>query len=425
MVKKEVSSEGIKVLLVGNYANDGQESMRRFSHLLQRELPAVGVQAEHLSPKPVFGRFGGGMNQSGKWLGYMDKFLLFPAKLRRHIRALGPDSLVHVCDHSNAVYTPMLARIPHLVTCHDLLAVRSALGEFPGRRVRVAGRQFQRWILRGLNTSNRVACISRATRCDLLRLTSLAAHQTSVVHNGLNYSYGPLPEAVIHERLNKAAQRWGIPAFERKRTAGFILHVGGNQWYKNRLGVLQIYQRLCESMLQPPYLVMAGKAFTPELKQFIAAHHLEERVVELASVSNEELCALYCEARLLLFPSIEEGFGWPIAEAQACGCPVVIADREPMSEIGGEAAIYFTLEVAPSNGGIALTSKSVQDAANAVLRGLLESAGQRQGRATQGLSDVGRFSTKRMIEDYVHLYRRILKPVIEPRVSAVEAVSLQ
>ena len=64
-----------------------------------------------------------------------------------------------------------------------------------------------------------------------------------------------------------------------------------------------------------------------------------DRVVEVEGPENELLEALYSSAMVLLYPSRFEGFGWPIIEAQACGCPVICGNREPMSEVGGEAAL--------------------------------------------------------------------------------------
>ena len=61
------------------------------------------------------------------------------------------------------------------------------------------------------------------------------------------------------------------------------------------------------------------------------------------AVGNEALAALYSGAELLLFPSLEEGFGWPIIEAQASGCRVVTTGKAPMTEVGGNAAFYLPI----------------------------------------------------------------------------------
>ena len=80
---------------------------------------------------------------------------------------------------------------------------------------------------------------------------------------------------------------------------------------------------------------------TDEMRQFIKIHNLTQKVIELVEIDNENLRALYSAATALLFPSLYEGFGWPIIEAQACGCPVFTSNRSPMNDVGGEAAIYI------------------------------------------------------------------------------------
>ena len=411
----------MKVLLLGNYANDKQESMRRFADVLTQQLPRLGLSVECLSPAPVFGRLRRSAGGLGKWLGYVDKFVLFPRTLRNRIGHGDSGTLVHICDHSNSVYTRSLKGIPHLVTCHDLLAVRSALGEFPGHRTRGSGRLYQRWIMRGLNNAGHVACISTATQRDIRRLTSLAPSQVSLVHNGLNHSYAPLTEVDAAARLREASVRLGDKVVS-KLEGGFILHVGGNQWYKNRQGLIQIYARLCEKMARPVTLVLAGKPFTPNMRRAIANFHLEERVIELNSVSNEDLRTLYCNAQLLLFPSFEEGFGWPIIEAQACGCPVVIANREPMTEVGGDAAVCFSIESTAASTDAPLSTNSVDQAAAAVLKTLLETDEARSRRMQNGLRNAARFTTARMVESYVELYQQISESAAEQPIRHREPV---
>src|SRR3954452_556968 len=90
------------VLLIGNYAADRQQSMQRFGTMMLQGLQEAGIAAELMSPLPLLGRFRAAGDFVAKWLGYMDKFILFPRRLQR---ALGRGvSVVHICDHSNAMY---------------------------------------------------------------------------------------------------------------------------------------------------------------------------------------------------------------------------------------------------------------------------------------------------------------------------------
>src|ERR1700723_3377469 len=80
---------------------------------------------------------------------------------------------------------------------------------------------------------------------------------------------------------------------------------------------------------------------TAGLRAIAENHGLHDALVEAVGLSNEHLQVLYSCALATLFPSLEEGFGWPILEAQACGCPVVNTDRRPMNEVAGDAAILI------------------------------------------------------------------------------------
>ena len=144
-----------------------------------------------------------------------------------------------------------------------------------------------------------------------------------------------------------------------------------------------------------PNLVLVGESLSPELETFVRAYGLENRVFVVSEASDRELCAIYSRARALVFPSIAEGFGWPIIEAQACGCPVVTTDRAPMTETGGMAAVYSDLE--PSS----LASK---------VRGLLnENATAAQMRMQSGFENAARFGTDSMIQSYLELYQLVLE----------------
>jgi hypothetical protein len=73
------------ILLVGNYPPDGEESMHRYASLLARHLPGLGFKITLLSPSVFFGRLSCGSKAMAKFLGYLDKLILFPSQLRRAV----------------------------------------------------------------------------------------------------------------------------------------------------------------------------------------------------------------------------------------------------------------------------------------------------------------------------------------------------
>jgi glycosyltransferase involved in cell wall biosynthesis len=374
-----------KVLLLGNYAHDRQESMRHFAQMLYSGLMARGVEVEMVRPEPAFGRIAAGADGIAKWFGYFDKFVIFPGQLNKKLRTLGARDALHICDHSNSVYTKYAIHQAHLVTCHDLLAVRSAQGEFPENPTSFTGRIYQRMILRGLNRAHRVACVSNATEADVRRLTDLPGERVTVVENGLNHSYGPLGRGEAMQRLQTKMSR--VPKH-------FILHVGGNQWYKNRAGVIRIYAEFLRVRPDGPDLLLAGKRLPESLLAEIDLAKIRERVYTLHDCDNEDLRAAYSAAEALLFPSLAEGFGWPIIEAQACGCPVITSNFAPMNDIGGEAAAYFN-------------PRDEASAARALAELLWEGGLEKAVRKSKGFANAARFSADRMIDRYLEEYATV------------------
>jgi glycosyltransferase involved in cell wall biosynthesis len=139
-------------------------------------------------------------------------------------------------------------------------------------------------------------------------------------------------------------------------------------------------------------MVFAGQKLTPELRSLAEHLGLGERIVEVAMPDNELLEALYSTAMVLLYPSRFEGFGWPIIEAQACGCPVICSDHEPMSEVGGDAAMLMDVDDEPAM-------------ARALLR--LNNPAERARWSEKSLSNAERFRAEEMIARYIELYRSL------------------
>src|SRR3954468_6136750 len=101
------------ILLIGNYSLDRQQSMQRFATMMFHGLTSSGVAVELIRPEPFFGRFRFAGRFVAKWLGYLDKFILFPRTLRKRLRER--PSLVHICDHSNAMYAGSIHETPVVV----------------------------------------------------------------------------------------------------------------------------------------------------------------------------------------------------------------------------------------------------------------------------------------------------------------------
>ena len=114
----------MRILLIGNYLPDCQQSMIRYADLMHDGLLEAGHDVTLVAPTPVLNTANRRVGSRAKWTGYLDKYLLGLGEMRRHAAMA---DIVHICDHSNAVYVPTAGAVPHVVTCHDLLAVRGAI----------------------------------------------------------------------------------------------------------------------------------------------------------------------------------------------------------------------------------------------------------------------------------------------------------
>src|ERR1044072_2863082 len=166
--------------------------MRRFAMMLLQGLSAAGVQTALITPEPLFGRFRMAGAFVNKWMAYIDKFIVFPRLLRSRLKT--GIALVHICDHSNAMYSRQVHGIPVVTTCHDLLAARGALGEATDCPASLTGKVLQRWIVSGLEKSAVVSCVSKATLADAERLLKKEQAQPRLeqIPLGLSYPYRPL-----------------------------------------------------------------------------------------------------------------------------------------------------------------------------------------------------------------------------------------
>jgi len=370
------------VLLLGNYPPDQQQSMQRFSAMMLHGLRSRGIEAELVTPQPFFGKIWFLGQFVAKWLGYIDKHILFPRRLRKMLQRAF-HGVVHICDHSNAVYVRYCRPAPVVVTCHDLLAVRGGLGEDTDCPATFTGKLLQKLILRGLGQANAIACISLATATDANRLVEQNySRWVNVVPLGLSYEYQVIPAETAKSRLA------AVPRLDLNRP--FALHVGSNLRRKNRDAVLRIVALVKDKW--DGQIVFAGEPLNSELRRLAREMGIGDRVVEVPDATNELLEALYNRAVALVYPSRFEGFGWPVIEAQACGCPVICSNSGPLPEAAGDAGLFHRVE---DEAGFSADLLRLTDPA------------ERDRWSEKSLANAKRFSTTRMIDEYVAIYRRL------------------
>ena len=301
--------EKLRVALVSTAHVGVPGSMRVYSDLLAQALaqhaPEVEAQLLELDPHPT----------TGAW-GQRAATLALPWRARRS-RGIKPD-IWHVLDGSRAHVAEGLQGVPVVITAHDIIPVLQQHGRFPGAP---ATGTAARWLWRRNATAMRraqgVVCVSASTRDDLDREFG-PGMQTRVV---------PLP---VRPQLLAGVD----PSMPRE--PGTLLHVGNNSFYKNRAQVLRIFAATDRSLVRR--LVMIGAPPAPALRSLAHELGIVDVLEWIVDAGDAEVAGWYARASVLVFPSLYEGFGWPVLEAMAAGLPVVVSDRGSLPEVVADAA---------------------------------------------------------------------------------------
>jgi len=370
----------MRIILIGNYPPDRQQSMERFALMLEAGFREAGHDVEIWRPGNLFGHaaqittFG-----YGKWLGYLDKWLWFPLVLRCR-RLVAGQATYHVCDHSNAPYLAHLPKDRTSITCHDVLAIRGAFGHADAFcPASCFGVILQKWILGNLAKSKRLAAVSELTLKQLWELS--APHNPDaewrVIHNAYNDEFFPMAQKVAAEHLEELGVH---------RDASYLLHVGSDLPRKNRSLLLQMTAAMGKRWNGK--ICFAGQAMDSALLAEATALGLLDRIVEAVRPDHKTLVALYSRCEAFVFPSYSEGFGWPVIEAQACGAPVLASNVEPMPEVSGRAALH----IAPDD---------ARAFADAFLK--LRDPAVRSNLIQAGFENAKRFTPERMTAAYLDL----------------------
>lgn len=302
--------------------------MLRYSGMLSRGLIKRGHHVTIWTPQPRCSRFSG-KTWISKWLGYIDQYILFPAEVNSSLKKCSPDTLFVFTDHALGPWIPLVANRPHIIHCHDFLAQFSALGRVPECQTGWPGKKYQEYIRKGFQQGKNFISVSHKTRQDLREFLKLPPACSEVVYNGFNQPFTPLNIDDARDQLGKQ--------IKIDLTQGYVLHVGGNHWYKNRTGVIEIYDAWRLSFRNRIPLLMIGQSPATALKERHEQSLFKKDIYMLSNLEDESVRMAYAGAIVFLFPSLAEGFGWPIAEAMASGTPVITTNEPPMTEVSGNA----------------------------------------------------------------------------------------
>ncbi len=275
---------------------------------------------------------------------------------------------------------PRRAHCPCVATVHDLAFIRR-----PDTYSWVYRRYIYAQVRAAIQLANAITVVSEATKRDLIDLMDADPGKITVIYHGINERFAPITD------------QWYLAAMRTKLglPGKFLLSVGVVQRRKNIDTLLRAAKPLIEQGLTEA-VVLAGREGlgANEVRQTAVELGILGRVYFLGYVGDEELVGLYNLAQCLVFPSWYEGFGLPILEAMACGCPVVASDSSSIPEVVGDAGVLF-----PPGDVAALTTR---------LREVLTVEQLRKEMIRKGRLWASKFTWRETAAKHLEIYRRIL-----------------
>ena len=279
--------------------------------------------------------------------------------------------------HSLAQRPPAFSFQREVVTIHDVFPITG-----PDYSTPEFQRKFSLLLRQAIDRADRLLVLSEYTASQLVRHCKVERQRIRVVPGGVDLPAETLPPEVRRQ--------------ERARLTGagceMLLTIGVLDNRKNLITALRTLQLLPENYK----LVLAGgDGFgAAAVHEFIAREKLASRVVCLGYVPAAQVPVLYQSASVLLFPSLEEGFGFPLLEAMAHGLPVVASNSSALPEVGGDAALYA----------------SPQDPAAMAcqIRTAVEDAATRAALIQRGRQRALRFSWRNTAEETLRVYQELV-----------------
>ncbi len=276
-------------------------------------------------------------------------------------------SLFHAMDF----FMPGCRRLPQILSVYDLYFLRDPASLSPA-----SFRHYGR-VTDYIRSAAHVICSSEATRADVLSFAGAAPERVSVVYPGLPREYGASGGARVAEMPER-----------------YMLFVGTVEPRKNLVRLFEAYKIARETRKDLPVLILAGRIGHGGGKILARAKALgiEKHIRHLGEIDDERLRTLYRGAEFVVYPSVYEGFGFPLIEAMASGVPVLSSNVSSIPEVAGGAAYLVDPEDTESiAGGIARLAAEPE---------------LRQELIAKGAERAKFFSWRRAAEETAAVYRK-------------------
>lgn len=294
-------------------------------------------------------------------------------------------NIVHITSLFEVYYLKVPDNIPFVVTLYDLIPIIFKKEYFDNQKAE----EWYQMRLEQAKKATKIITISKSAKEDIAKELKIPTSKIEVIYGGFDSKF----KVLKNENYKKiVVEKYGI-------NSPYILAVGAYIFHKNMTRIFESFKKYLETSKDKELtLVVVCKLIEEEEKGWrveIKKLGLDGKVVLTNFVEDEDMPGLYSGAKMLLFPSLYEGFGLPILEAMACGTPVVTSNISSMPEAGGNAAYY-------------VNPYSVQEITQGVNK-VLNDQKLRQKMIKEGLKQVKKFSWEKTAEETLKVYREVFK----------------
>jgi glycosyltransferase involved in cell wall biosynthesis len=268
------------------------------------------------------------------------------------------------------------SEIPSVVTIHDLIFMR-----YPEFYKPIDRKIYFKKVKYACHSADKIIAISRQTKHDIETFFHVPPEKVELIYQPVS--------PVFYEKQNvtELLEKYHLPE-------EFILSVGTLEPRKNQLALLQALQSK-EIQIRVVFVGKQTSSYMTEIKRFLEENEMESQVQFLSNIPESDLAALYQTAVLSVYISVFEGFGLPVIESMACGCPVITSSVSVLPETAGDAAVLCN-------------PAKVEEIAQKVLL-LLENDDFRNEMIKKGKQRANLFHPENYAQKLISLYTEILK----------------
>ncbi|WP_346858862.1 glycosyltransferase family 1 protein [uncultured Draconibacterium sp.] len=265
--------------------------------------------------------------------------------------------------------------IPSVLTVHDLIFIRYPEFYKPFDRT-----IYYNKVKYACSAATKILAISEQTKQDIITFTDTEPGKIEVIHQSISPVFFKAAET------QKVKEKYKLPD-------QFILSVGTVEERKNQLSIIKAM--LARNIKMPVILIGNPTSYCNDIHKFVAEKDIQDQVIFLKNIPEKDLAAIYQLASLSIYISVFEGFGLPVIESMACGCPVITSNVSCLPETAGDAAVLC------SPGNIEELGENIQK--------IIDDENFKNELVKKGKVRADEFTPEKYVEKLISLYSEICK----------------